>query len=103
MIEFVPDVVAILFPVLVGLVTAFLFKRNRKSGFALISAAFIISAIPAIVTLALGGPYFIVRLRTQGYTLEQIGVVSAYLFIVRSAFQAAFVILVILGLIKLSK
>jgi hypothetical protein len=50
-IEFVPYIIQLLIPLTVGLVAAFLFRQKKE--LALVSAAFIVSAIPAIVSLAL--------------------------------------------------
>ena len=102
MIEFVPDIVQILFPLAIGLVAIFLYTKSRKLGLALIGVAFFVSIVPSAVNLALGGPYLPLRLRDQGYTMHEIGAFYYYLFLLRGTFYIVFSILVIAGLIKLS-
>jgi hypothetical protein len=103
MIEFIPYIFQILLSLVIGLVTIFLHKESEKSGLLLISIAFFISAVPTILSLALGAPYLALQLMEQGYTAAEIGVFHFYLFLVSSAFQIVFAIFVIAGLVKLSR
>jgi len=102
MIELIPDIVQILFPLAIGLVAFFLYTKNRKFGLALIWVAFFLSAVPSIVNLALGGPYLALRLMEQGYTPVEMAEFYFFLFLLRSAIQIAFAVLVIVGLVKIS-
>lgn len=103
MIEYLPDVLQVSFPLAVGVITVFLYRTSQKSGLALISVGFLASAVPGIVKLALGGPYWLVRLRDQGYTAYQVGLLNFQFWILGAALQAVFAILVIAGLVKLSR
>lgn len=67
------------------------------------SAAFFISAVPALVNLALGGPYFIPRLAEQGYTATEIGTVTFYLFAMSIIFETASAIIFLVGLFRLTR
>jgi len=103
MIEFVPYIVQILIPLAVGLVAAFLFRQKKALGLALMSVAFFVSAIPAIVSLALGGPFLTQRLHEQGYTAVEIGMFTLYLFAGSVAFEIVSAVLFVVGLFKLTK
>lgn len=103
MIEFIPYVVEILFPLVVGGLAFFLYRNSRKAGLTLVAVGFFLSVVPAIVRLALGGPYWALLLRDQGYTVYQVGMLQLYLWILGAAFQTVFSILVVAGLVKLSK
>jgi hypothetical protein len=103
MIEFASYLFQICLSFAIGLVALVLYRKNRKLGMALISIGFFLGAVPSIVKLALGGPYLSLRLIEQGYTAVEIGVFFFYLFLLNSAFQIVFAIIVMAGLIKLSK
>lgn len=103
MIEFIPYIIQILIPIAVGLVAASLFRQKRNLGLALMSAAFFVSAVPAVVDLALGGPFLAQRLHEQGYTAIEIAMFNLYLFILSVAFETVSAALFIVGLFKLSK
>jgi hypothetical protein len=103
MIEYIPDIIQILFPLAIGMITIFLYRKSQKSGLMLVSVGFFAGMVPSIVKLALGGPYWVLRLMDQGYTVYQVGLFHLFLWILGAAFQAVFAILVIAGLAKLSK
>lgn len=103
MIEFLPHIIQILIPLALSLVAAYVFRRKKELGFALMSAAFFISAIPAIVNLALGGPHLALKLHEQGYTAVEIGMFNLYLFIVSAAFEVVAAVLFVVGLFRLSR
>ena len=103
MIEFVPHIIQILIPLAVGLVAAFLFRQKKELGLALMSAAFFVSAVPAVVDLALGGPFLVQRLHEQGYTAVEIAMFHLYLFVGNVAFEIVSAALFVVGLFKLSK
>jgi len=103
MIEFIPNIVEIVFPLAVGMSAFSIYQKSQKTGLMLVSVAFFLSAVPSIVKLALGGPYMILWLHDQGYTVYQLGMIQLFLWIFGAAFQAVFAILVIAGLVKLSK
>jgi hypothetical protein len=100
MIEFVPYIFHILLSLATGLVAIILYRKSGKFGLVLISVTFFLSVVPSMVNLAMGGPYLYLRLREQGYTPVEIGVFSVYLFLLNSAFQIVFTIVVIAGLVK---
>lgn len=102
MIEFIPDIFQSFIPLFVGLIAIFLYTKSKKLGLALIGVAFLLSAVPSIVNIALGGPYLSSQLVEQGYTTFEIGVFFYHLFLLRSAFQIVFAILVLAGLVTLS-
>jgi len=103
MIEFVPYIIQILIPLAMGLVAAFLFRQKKELGLALMSAAFFVSAIPAVVNLGLGGPYLALRLHEQGYTAVEIGMSNLYLFAVSVSFEIVSAVLFVVGLFRLSR
>lgn len=102
-IEFIPYIIEIAVPVAIGVLALFLYRTHQKRGLPLVAAGFFLSAIPAVVKLALGGPYWALWFRDQGYTTYQMGMIHLYLWIVGAAFQAVFAILVLAGLVQLSR
>ena len=90
-------------PVSVGLVAAFKYRQKGEQGVALMSAAFFISAVPALVNLALGGPYLYQQLSEQGYTSTEMGTVSLYLFAMSIIFETASAIIFLVGLFRLTR
>ena len=103
LLEFLPDILHVLIPGLVGLVAAFKYKQKKELGLALMNAAFFISTLPAIVNLALGGPYLAPRLTEQGYTVVEIGMINLYLFAMSIAFETVSAILFVVGLFRLTR
>jgi hypothetical protein len=103
MIEFIPYIIEMMVPLAVGVLALFLYRTHQKRGLPLVAAGFFLSAIPAVVRLALGGPYWALWLRDQGYTTYQMGMIQLYLWIFGAASQAVFAILVVAGLIQLSR
>ena len=103
MIEFIPYILQISLSLAVGLVSVFLYSRNKRFGLALLSVGFFLNAVPSVVNLALGGPYLTLRLMDQGYTSAEIGVVYSYLFLFSGAIEIIFAVLVIAGIVELAK
>jgi hypothetical protein len=103
LIEFLPYVLQALIPVSVGVVAAFKYRQKGEQGIAFMSAAFFISAIPALVNLALGGPYLYPRLAQQGYSSAEMGTVSLYLFATSIIFETASAIIFLIGLFRLTR
>ncbi|MFX1265497.1 MAG: hypothetical protein ACFFH0_08955 [Promethearchaeota archaeon] len=103
MLEYVPTILPIVVNVAIGLVVFLLYRQRRKSGLALLSIAFFLNAVPDVVDLALGSPYFAYRLMMQGFTEAEVGMIGWYLFLVRVAFKVLFVVLVLVGALKLAK
>ena len=81
----------------------FLDRTRQKPGLRLVAVGFLLSAIPAGVKLALGGPYWVYWLMNQGVTTYQMGLLHLYLWIVGASSQAVFAILVVAGLVQLSR
>lgn len=102
MIEFIPRIVEISFPLAVGLIVMRLHARTGRFGLKLISVAFFLSAVPGMVELGLGQPYLAFRLLNLGFTEYQVGLFHLFLWILSVTFQAVFAILTIIGLVKLS-
>jgi len=103
MIEFIPYIFQISLSLAIGLVAIFLYTESKRTGLALFSVAFFLSAVPSIVHLALGGPYLVLRLSEQGYTPVDIGMFQIYLYLFSVMFNVIFALFVIAGLVKLSK
>jgi hypothetical protein len=103
MLEFIPLLFPIVLDVVIGIVTLILYQEIKRSGLAMIAVAFFLISVPSIVNLALGGPYMALRLRDQGLTAAEIGILNFYLFLVASAFQVVFAVLFLMGLFKLSR
>lgn len=103
MLEYAPTILPIAVNVVIGLTVFLLYQQRRKSGLELLSIAFFLNAIPDVVHLALGGPYFALRLMEQGFTEAEVGMVGMYLFLVRGAFKVLFVALVLVGIFKLAR
>lgn len=103
MIEFIPYIIETIVPLTIGVLALFLYRTHQKRGLPLVAVGFFLSAIPAVVRLALGGPYWALWLRQQGYTTYQMGVIQLYLWIAGAVSQAVFAILVVAGLFQLSR
>jgi hypothetical protein len=103
MLEYIPAILPIVVNVVIGLVVFLLYQQRRKSGLELLSIAFFLNSIPDVVHLALGGPYFALRLMEQGFTVAEVGMISGYLFLVRAAFKVLFVVLVLVCVFKLAR
>lgn len=103
MIEFIPYIIEIVIPLAVGGFALFLDRTRQKPGLRWVAVGFLLSAIPAGVKLALGGPYWVYWLMNQGFTTYQVGMFQWYLWIFGTAVQTAFAILVAAGLIQLSR
>jgi hypothetical protein len=103
MLEFIPLLFPIVLDVVIGIVTLILYQEIKRSGLAMIAVAFFLISVPDIVNLALGGPYMALRLRDQGLTAAEIGILNFYLFLVASAFHVVFAVLFLMGLFKLSR
>ncbi|MEM2119046.1 MAG: hypothetical protein QW840_02865, partial [Candidatus Bathyarchaeia archaeon] len=102
MIEYIPDLFYLLISLAVMFVAVLLYKRTKKPGLVFIAFGFLFLAIPYIIDLALGGPYFYLNLEGAGYDITYIGMVSMYRFIFSLALHVVFAILVMIGLAKLS-
>jgi hypothetical protein len=102
MIEFIPSIVEISFPLAVGLVAILLHGRTGRFGLKLIGVAFFLSVVPGMVELGLGGPYLAFRLMNLGFTVYQVGLFHLFLWILSVTFQAVFTIFTVIGLVKLS-
>jgi hypothetical protein len=103
MLEYISTILPIVVNWTIGLVVFLLYQQTRKSALELLSIAFFLNSIPDVVHLALGGPYFALRLMEQGFTVAEVGMVSWYLFLVRVAFKVLFVVLVLVGVFKLAR
>jgi hypothetical protein len=98
-----PGLIEFAVPLILGLVALYLYKKAGKSGLELISIAFLVGTVPGLIRLAtFGNAYFLAWLLSLGYEVQQISLISRLLFLVRAAFHVTFLILAILGLIKLS-
>jgi hypothetical protein len=98
-----PGLIEFAVPLILGLVALYLYKKAGKSGLELISIAFLVGTVPGLIRLAtFGNAYFLAWLLSLGYEVQRISLISRLLFLVRAAFHVTFLILAILGLIKLS-
>lgn len=98
-----PELIEFAIPLILGLVALYLYKKVGKSGLELMSVGFLVETLPRLIHLAtFGNPYFLAWVLSLGYEVQQISLISRLLFLVRAAFHVTFLILAILGLIKLS-
>jgi len=99
LIEFLPFLIPISVSALVGIVSLFLYLDTKKTGFLMIGIGFMISALPNLVRLALGGPYLAVRLRERGLTTFEIGQFLFVLELINMSMVIVSALLVLVGLV----
>jgi len=103
LIGYLPNIIKVILPLVIGIVAIVLYTRARKTGFMFVGIAFFLLSIPNIILIALGGPYLVERLMNQGLTIPQIGLYQFYLFLMSTVVGIVFAIMVIIGLYMLSK
>ena len=98
-----PELIEFTIPLVLGLMALYLYKKVGKSGLELISVGFLVETVPALIHLAtFGNPDFFSWLLSLDYTVQQISLIARLLFLVRAAFHITFLVLVLLGLIRVS-
>jgi hypothetical protein len=103
LIAYLPDVIKVILPLIIGIVAIILYTQVRKMGFIFVGIAFFLLSIPNIILIALGGPFLVERLMNQGLTVSEIALYQFYIFLMSAAFGIAFTIMVIVGLYLLRK
>lgn len=103
MIELLPDIFHILLSLAVVFVTYMLYKRTGKGGLVFIGLGFLILAIPYFIDLAMGGPNFPTKMKDAGYPSTYVEMVTFYKTFFTIAMEIVFAILVVIGLIKISR
>ncbi len=99
----VPGLFEFAIPLILGFIALYLYKKVGKSGLELISVGFLVEAMPRLIHLTtFGNPYFLSWLLSLDYEVQQISLISRLLFLVRAAFHITFLVLVILGLVRVA-
>ena len=103
MLEFFPYISHILIFLFIGIISLILYIVEKKFGLLFCCIGFFLMVLPDVASLALGGPYFAIRLIEQGYSAAQVGLFSIYLQTFTFIVEVISIVFIIVGLIKLAK
>jgi hypothetical protein len=103
LLAYLPEIVPFSIYVLIGVVSLYSYFKLKKTGFVLIGIGFLVNAAAPLIRLALGGPDVVLRLYQEGVSLIEIGRFLIYLALMDLSFLTALAVLVIVGLVLLSK
>jgi hypothetical protein len=103
LVEYLPLLIPMLIFASIGVVSLFWYTKTRRTGFLWIGIGFLVQAVPSLLSLALGGSYFVLRLVESGLSYLEIGQILYLLYLLETAMTVAFAALVLIGLVFLAR